>query len=68
MTEEQIDEAGRAWTAYQLNDDTEVSFYQGVKAVICSLAEFPQGIVSQNSRSSITRNLEKNNLLPFFNM
>jgi len=66
LTEKQIDEAGRLWTAYQLNDDTEVAFYEGIEAVICNLAEFPHGIVSQNSRSSITQNLEKKNLLPFF--
>ena len=66
LTEKQIDEAGRLWTAYQLNDDTEVAFYEGIEAVICDLAEFPHGIVSQNSKSSITQNLEKKNLLPFF--
>jgi HAD superfamily hydrolase (TIGR01549 family) len=66
LTEKQIDDAGRLWTAYQLNDDTEAAFYEGIEAVICRLAEFPHGIVSQNSRSSITQNLEKKNLLPFF--
>jgi len=66
LTETQIDEAGRLWTAYQLNDDTEVVFYEGIEAVIRGLAEFPHGIVSQNSKSSITQNLEKKNLLPFF--
>jgi HAD superfamily hydrolase (TIGR01549 family) len=66
LTENQIDEAGQLWTAYQLNDNTEVSFYEGIEAVICDLAEFPHGIVSQNSKSSITQNLEKKNLLPFF--
>ena len=66
LTEKQIDKAGRMWTAYQLNDNTEVAFYDGIEAVISDLAEFPHGIVSQNSRSSISLNLEKNNLLPFF--
>ena len=66
LTEDQIDEAGRLWTAYQLNDHTEVVFYEGIEAVIRHLAEFPHGIVSQNSKSSITQNLEKKNLLPFF--
>jgi len=66
LTEKQIDEAGRLWTAYQLNDNTEVTFYEGIEAVISDLAEFPHGIVSQNSRSGIMLNLEKKQLLPFF--
>ena len=66
LTEKQIDEAGRLWTEYQLNDDTEVDFYEGIEAVICDLVEFPHGIVSQNSSSSITQHLEKKNLLPYF--
>jgi HAD superfamily hydrolase (TIGR01549 family) len=66
LTEKQIDEAGRLWTEYQLNDDTKVDFYEGIEAVICDLAEFPHGIVSQNSSSSITQHLEKKKLLPYF--
>ncbi len=67
LTEKQIDEAGRLWTAYQLNDDTDVAFYEGIEAVICDLAKYAHGIVSQNSRSSITQTLAKKNLLQFFN-
>ena len=66
LTEKQIDEAGRLWTAYQLNDNTKITFYEGIEAVISDLAEFPHGIVSQNSRSGIVQNLEKKQLLPFF--
>ena len=66
LTEKQVDEAGRLWTSYQLNDETEVAFYKGIEAVICNLAGFPHGIVSQNSKRNITKNLEKKNLLPFF--
>ena len=66
LTENQIDEAGRKWTAYQLDDDTEVAFYDGIEAVITDLAEFPNGIVSQNSSSSIAQYLEKKQMLPFF--
>ena len=66
LGEKQIDEAGRLWTTYQLSDVTEVAFYEGIEKVIHGLAEFPHGIVSQNSRSSISQNLEKKNLLPFF--
>ncbi len=66
LTENQINEAGRMWTAYQIADDTEVAFYDGVERVVSGLAGFPQGIVSQNSRSSIELNLEKYHLLSYF--
>jgi HAD superfamily hydrolase (TIGR01549 family) len=66
FSESQIDAAGQMWTAYQLSDDTEVTFYEGIEEVIGKLAEFPHGIVSQNSRSGIRQHLEKNHLLPFF--
>jgi HAD superfamily hydrolase (TIGR01549 family) len=66
LTENQIDQAGRLWTAYQLDDDTEVDFYDGIEAVITDLAEFSHGIVSQNSSSSITQFLEKKHIRPFF--
>jgi HAD superfamily hydrolase (TIGR01549 family) len=66
LTEPQIDEAGRMWTTYQIKDDTDADFYDGIKRVIRHLSDFPLGIVSQNSRSSIVANLQKNQLLPFF--
>jgi beta-phosphoglucomutase-like phosphatase (HAD superfamily) len=66
LTEKQTDKAGQLWTAYQLNDKTDVTFYEGIKAVISNLSKFPHGIVSQNSRSGIMQNLEKKQLLPFF--
>lgn len=66
FSESQIDAAGQLWTAYQLNDDTEVTFFEGIEEVIGELAGFPHGIVSQNSRTSITQHLEKNHLLSFF--
>ena len=66
LTEEQIDEAGRLWTTCQLEDDTEVAVYDGIERVIDDLAGIPQGIVSQNSRSSIALNLKKCHLLPYF--
>ena len=66
LAEKQIDEAGRLWTVYQLDDNTEVAFFAGIEAVIGELAEFPHGIVSQNSRSGIMQNLAKKQLLPLF--
>lgn len=66
FSENQIDAAGRLWTAYQLMDQTPVPFYPGIEKVIRRLKKFPQGIVSQNSRGSIIRQLEQSELLPFF--
>ncbi len=66
LTESQIDEAGQLWTAYQMNDDTEVTLYEGIETVIRELAEFPHGIVSQNSRTSISQHLEIHQLLSLF--
>ncbi len=66
LSEEQIDEAGRMWTSYQLTDNTDAAIFEGIDTVIAELAEFPQGIVSQNSKSSISRNLMKLQMLPFF--
>ena len=66
LTENQIDEAGRKWTAYQLNDNTEAALYEGIEAVINDLSEFLHGIVSQNSRSSIVQHLEKKHMRSFF--
>jgi len=66
LGEAQIDQAGRMWTAYQLSDDTEVAFYDGIDAVIRDLAEFPHAIVSQNSSSSIALHLEKKHMRPLF--
>jgi len=65
--EDQTDEAGRMWTAYQLEDKTTIPLIGGVEDAISSLQRFPQGIVSQNSKSIITKYLEDNNLISYFN-
>ena len=66
LAESQIDQAGRLWTDYQLDDDTEVAFYDGIVAVIHDLARFPHGIVSQNSSSTIVEHLAKKQIRPLF--
>ena len=63
---EQVDEAGKLWTEYQLNDNTPIPFIDGVKEVIIEIGSLPQGIVSQNSRSVIAKYLKNNNLLSYF--
>ena len=66
LSEEQIDAAGRMWTPYQLRDNTDTAIFEGIDAVIEELTGFPQGIVSQNSKSSITRNLKNLQMLSLF--
>jgi HAD superfamily hydrolase (TIGR01549 family) len=61
LSENEIDEAGKLWTEFQLNDDTIVPPIDGIVSVIKSL-NFPQGIVSQNSRENISQNLKRNKL------
>ena len=64
--ENQTDDAGRMWTGYQLEDQTPIPLIDGVEKAIISLRRFPQGIVSQNSRSIIANYLGNNNLLSYF--
>ena len=63
----QIDEAGRMWTGYQLEDQTPIPLIDGVEDAVKSLQSFPQGIVSQNSREIINKFLNEKNLLSYFN-
>ncbi len=66
LKDEQVDEAGKMWTEYQLEDQTPIPLIDGVEEAIISLRRFPQGIVSQNSRSVIANYLEDNNLISHF--
>lgn len=59
FNEQQIDEIGRMWTKYQLDDESSIQFIDGVRQVIINLERYPQGIVSQNSRDQIIRSLEQ---------
>jgi len=66
LKDEQVDDAGKMWTGYQLEDRTPIQLIDGVEEAIISLGRFPQGIVSQNSRNIIANFLEDNNLLSCF--
>jgi HAD superfamily hydrolase (TIGR01549 family) len=65
LSEFEVEEAGKLWTEFQLNDTTIVTLIDGVGEAIKSL-NFPQGIVSQNSKESIAQNLKLNNLEAYF--
>ena len=64
--DKQIDEAGRLWTEFQLEDQTPLPFIDGVEKVIKAMSEIPQGIVSQNSRENIIKKLKEKKLLSHF--
>ena len=66
LTEEQVDNAGKLWTEYQLKDPTPIPLLRGARVAISALSKFQQGIVSQNSRSNIIRYLKEKNLLSYF--
>lgn len=66
MNEEQVDEAGSLWTKYQLNDSTPVKVFDGIREGINSIGTIPQGIVSQNSKSNIERQLKSDRLIEYF--
>lgn len=63
---QQIDETGKLWTKYQLEETEPIPVFGGIDKTIIELENFPQGIVSQNSRSQIIRTLTQNNLQTYF--
>ena len=66
LTGEQTDDAGKLWTSYQQEDNTPVLLINGIYDVIAVLANIPQGIVSQNSKSNIERILEEKEISSYF--
>ncbi len=66
LNENEIDHAGKLWSEFQLKDETEVPFYDGITVVIKSLKKYPHGIVSQNSRENIRQFLQKSKMLKYF--
>jgi HAD superfamily hydrolase (TIGR01549 family) len=68
FTEEQTDSAGRLWTEYQLKDATPTPMYDGIQHVVAELRDFRNGIVSQNSQSTIFQVLQENDLLRYFRL
>jgi len=66
LNENEIDQAGKLWSEFQLKDETDVPFYDGIIEVIKSLKKYPHGIVSQNSRENIRQFLQKTTMLKYF--
>ena len=66
LNKEEVDEAGSLWTVYQLNDSTQVNILAGIREGMNSIETIPQGIVSQNSKSNIERQLKSDGLIKYF--
>jgi len=66
LNENEIDKAGVLWSEFQLKDETEAPFYDGIINVIQTLNKYPHGIVSQNSKENIRQFLQKNRMLKYF--
>jgi len=66
LNENEIEQAGRLWSEFQLADETEVPFYDSIVDVIKALGKYPHGIVSQNSKENIKQYLQKTGLLKYF--
>ena len=66
LNKEEVDEAGSLWTVYQLNDSTPVKVFDGIREGMNSIETIPQGIVSQNSKSNIERQLKSDDLIKYF--
>jgi HAD superfamily hydrolase (TIGR01549 family) len=66
FSQDLIDEAGRAWSALQSDDPMPISVFDGIHLVLHQLRDLRHGIVSQNSRSAITRVLDGNDLRHYF--
>jgi len=66
LTAAQTNEAGKSWAAFQLQDQTPVTVFDGLKEVFHRLSHLPHGVVSLNSRVEISRTLHKENLAHYF--
>lgn len=66
LSNEQCAEAAQRWAPYQLDDQTRVPLFDGIGAVLEKLRRFPQAIVSQNERATISQILSADNADHFF--
>lgn len=62
FSQEETDRVGRAWTRYQLEDDTPAPVFEGIATVLAALRFVPHGVVSMNGRPQIARSLRDANL------
>lgn len=63
---QEVDQIGKMWTQYQLENYTPTLLYPGIEQVVNKLNNYPQGIVSQNSKINIIKQLQMDNLNRLF--
>jgi N-acetyl-D-muramate 6-phosphate phosphatase len=66
MTQDEMVEAGKMWTEYQLKNITPVDLFTEIEQIVNQI-HLPQGICSQNSSENIDRVLKSYNLRHKFN-
>lgn len=62
LSDEQIDEAGKLWSPYQLKDNTLPDMFEQLYEVIKKLSHIKQGICSQNCSKNIYNTLKHYNV------
>jgi len=62
LTDEQIDEAGKLWSPYQLKDTTLPDMFDEMDEVVKKLSNIKQGICSQNCSKNIYNTLKHYNV------
>jgi len=68
LSELETDKIGRAWTEYQLNDNTHTPLFSGIREVLNNFSSYPNVIISQNSRQNIYQVLHENKITSPFNL
>ena len=66
LTKTQTEQAGQAWTDFQLRDTTPVQFFDGIPEVLHQLKRIPHGVVSLNSKWEISKSLAQDHLRDYF--
>ena len=66
LSQDEANQAGEAWTEFQLQDPTPVQFFEGIPHVLESLKDIPQGVVSLNSKHEIANALHAGGLREYF--
>ena len=63
---DEANQAGKAWTKFQLKDSTPVQFFDGIPQVLETFKTIPHGVVSLNSKHEIAKALQVGGLWEYF--
>lgn len=62
LTHDEMLLAGSMWAEHQLNNQTPVMLFDGIKQVVTQFSQLPHGICSQNAQHNIRSILSKNGI------